>query len=198
MSREFAAAMKRSRQDDVEEIDTPTNEPKIKRIPRQKPKSLTIKVQEMEKYDWNPSMRFLLLILVLGTRRSKDDYEGTWAPSGWTAEEMVGWCDMSQWRLAHRVGLTEERTSKMLKQLEEDGFIEIEGWRDEETGKLHCRYRVIEEKVDVSQRKEHNRSAKRGPRYKEGTRKANKGSFSAKNQPTISARRKAIMEEDHE
>ena len=197
MSREFDAAMKRSRQNDVEEIDTPTPEPKTKRTPRQKPKSLSIKVQEMEKYDWNPSMRFLLLILVLGTRRSKDDYEDTWAPSGWTAEEMVGWCDQAQWRLAQRVGLTEDHINGMLKQLEDDGFIRIQGWTDPDTGKLHCRYKVVEEMVDTNQRPSHTRSTPRGERYSQ-PRKANKGSFSKINQPGRSDRRKAIMEEDDE
>jgi hypothetical protein len=163
-----------------------------------KPKSLSIKVQEMEKYDWNPAMRYLLLILVLGTRRAKEDYEDTWAPSGWTAEEMVGWCDMAQWRLAQRVGLTEDHINGMLKQLETDGCIRIEGWTDPDTGKLHCRYQAVPESIEAYGRPSHTPKTPRGKRYKEGSRKANKGSFSAKNQPKMSALRKAILEEDGE
>lgn len=196
MSREFAAAMKRAVQ--VERGEEPTPEPaKPKAVRGKRPKSLTIKVQEIEKYDWNPSMRLLLLILVLGTRKAKDDYADTWAPSGWSAEEMVGWCDMAQWRLAQRAGLTEDHINKMLKQLEEDGFIHIEGWTDPDTGKLHCRYQVVEVTVDAKQRPSHTPKTKRGDRYSE-PRTANKGSFSAKNQPKMSASRKAIMEEDDE
>jgi DNA-binding MarR family transcriptional regulator len=194
------AAAERGDWAEVERLEAAEKAAKPKSHPTKKPKSLSIKVQEIERYDGNPSMRFLLLILVLATRREKDNYSDTWAPNGWTAEEMVGWCDMAQWQLAERVGLTEGRIEKMLKQLEDHGFIRIEKWRDDDTGKLHCRYQVIEEMVDASQRKRSGdgRRAQRGSRYKEGSRKANKGSFSKTNQPTISAVRKAIMEEDDE
>jgi hypothetical protein len=178
---------------------------RIKEIKKQgginaKPKSLSIRVQEMEKYDWNPSMRFLLLILVLGTRREKEDYSDTWMPEGcpWTAEEMVGWCDMAQWRLAQRVGLTKDHINKMLAQLEEDGFILKEIWQDELTKAYHCRYQVVEAVVDANQRPENTEKAPRGKRYKEGSRKATPGSFTTVNQPRRSAQRKAIMEEDDE
>lgn len=182
------------RGEEVEEIETPATK---KKHPTKKPKSLTIKIQEIEKYDWNPSMRYLLMVIHIGTRRSKEDYEDTWAPTGWTAEEMVGWCDMAQWRLAGRVGLTTDRICQMLKQLEEDGFIRIEGWRDEETGKLHCRYQIVPEMIEASQRPEWSPRMKRGPRNSK-PRVANKGSFSAKNQPKMSALRKAILEEEGE
>ena len=194
------AAAERGEWDVVEALEAAEAKAKPKIVKGKRPKGLSIKVQEIEKYEWNPSMRFLLLILVLGTRREKDDYEDTWAPSGWTAEEMVGWCDMAQWRLAQRVGLTEGRINQMLKQLEDDGFIHIEGWTDPDTGKLHCRYQVIEEMVDASQRPSHTPKTKRGDRYSnpDKPRKANKGSFSSKNQPKMSALRKAILEEDGE
>jgi hypothetical protein len=179
-------------------------EPKPKKHKTKKEKSLTIKIQEMEKYDWNPSMRLLLFVIHLGTRRAKDNYDDTWAPTGWTAEEMVGWCDMAQWRLAQRVGLTEDRINEMLQQLEDDGFIDKEGWTDPDTNMLHCRYRIIVETVDANQRPSHTPKTKRGDRYAKGSRpsKANgnlhKGMFSKSNQPGVSAKRKAIMEEDDE
>jgi len=103
---------------------------------------------------------------------------------------------MAQWRLAQRVGLTEDHINKMLAQLEEDGFIIIEGWTDE-NHKEHRRYQVQEAVVDAHQRKDHSANAKRGPRYST-PRTVNKGSFSSKNQPKMSALKKAIMEEDDE
>lgn len=168
-------------------------------ISNQRPKSLSIKVQEMERYDWNPAMRYLLLILVLGTRRSKENYSDTWVQDGcpWTAEEMVGWCDFSQWRLAGRVGLTTDHVNRMLSQLEEDGLIEKEMWEDEVAHSKHCRYRVIETTVEANQRPEWSPTMKRGSRYKV-KRGANKGSFTKANQPTISDTLKAIREEDGE
>jgi hypothetical protein len=198
MSREFGAAMKRAVA--VEHGEEPTPEPaKPKAVRAKRPKSLTIKVQEMEKYDWNPSMRYLLLILVLGTRREKEDYSDTWVPenSPWTAEEMVGWCDQSQWRLAQRVGLTTDHINKMLAQLELDGFIIKEEWTDPDTMTKHCRYQVVEVTVDANQRPSHTAKTKRGPRFSK-PRKANKGSFSKTNQPKISDTRRAIMEADDE
>lgn len=165
---------------------------------KHKKNSLSIRVQEIEKYDWNPSMRFLLLILVLGTRREKEDYSDTFLQEDcpWSPEEMVGWCDMTQWRLAGRVGLKEDRICEMLAQLEEDGFILIEGWTDE-NHKEHRRYKVVEAVVDENQRPEQSPTMKRGKRYSK-PRTANKGSFSKINQPKISALKSAIMEEDDE
>jgi len=162
--------------------------------------SLTIKLQEISAYEYNPSMRYLLMIIHLGTRRAKDNYDNTWAPTGWTAEEMVGWCDFSYWKLAGRLGLTEDHTGRMMRQAEEDGWVKIEQWRDPDTGKWHARYRLIPEMVEANQREEWSPNMKRGDRYAEGSRKGktNAGSFSKSNQPKISALQKAIREEDDE
>lgn len=111
---------------------------------------------------------------------------------------MVGWCDMSQWRLAQRVGVTEDHMGRMLRTLESKGFIEKEGWTDPDTRKLHCRYRVVPEMIATNQRKEHSRRAARNLRYAPGSRKATPGSFSKTNQPKISALQRAIREEDDE
>src|SRR5579872_1528470 len=136
-----------------------------------KPKSLSIKIKEISAYEWNPGMRLLLENLVDGMRREKEDYDDTWVPEScpWTAEEMVGWCDMAQWRLAGRIGLTTDHTGKMLRQLEEDGWIRIETWNDPLTHTDHNRYQVIVEKVDANQRPEWSATMERGKRYKEGS-----------------------------
>ncbi len=91
-----------------------------------------------------------------------------------------------------RVGLTEGRINRILKQLEKEGFIEIEGWTDPDTGNFHCSYRVIPEKVEAEQRKDTagERSAARAPR---SPRKGNKGSFSKSNQPKNPALQRAIL-----
>lgn len=142
-------------------------------------KHIIITVQEMEKYDWNPSMRFLLLILILGTRTDSEAWIQEDCPK--SAAEMVGWCDMAQWRLAQRVGLTEDHVQGMLKQLEADGFIEIVVWTDSNNAR-HGMYRVIEDTIRANERPSHKSTTPRAPRYKE-KRKANKGSFSYANQP---------------
>jgi len=181
-------------------------EPKPKKHKTKKEKSLTIKIQETSLYPWNSSMRLLLLVLHHATRKPKEDYSDTWAPTGWTAEEMVGWCDMAQWQLAERVGVTEDHMGRMLRTLEEDEVIESQGWRDPETGKLHNRYRIIPEMIEANQRKRPapGRRAEVLPRYEDGSRpskangKLHKGMFSKTNQPGMSAKKKALMEEDGE
>jgi hypothetical protein len=201
MSRATDASLKRmaaaERGEEIEEIDTP--EPK-KKHPTKKAKSLTIKLQEISAYEYNPSMRYLLMIIHLGTRREKDNYDNTWAPTGWTAEEMVGWCDFAQWKIAGRLGLTTDHTGRMLRQAEEDGWVDIEQWRDPDTRKWHARYRLIPEMVEANQRPEWSPKMKRGDRYAEGSRKGktNAGSFSKSNQPKISDKQRAIREEDGE
>jgi hypothetical protein len=149
-------------------------------------KSLTILVQESDLYDWNPSARFLLLILVLGTRRSTVNEDGTkkWVQEDcpYTPEEMVGWCDMAQWRLAGRVGKSESQVHKDLKMFEADEVITTRPWTDSNNVK-HEMYQVNAAVVMKRQRPEQSKNMKRPSRYKEGSRKANKGSFSKTNQP---------------
>lgn len=166
-----------------------------------KPKSLSIKIKEISSYDGNPAMRLLLENLVDGTRREKEDYSDTWIPEScpWTAEQMVGWCDMAQWRLAGRIGLTKDHTGKMLRQLETDGWIIIETWRDETTKTDHNRYQVVEAMVDANQRPEWNPRMKSGVRYKAGSRKATSGSFKKGDlNPQRAKKLAAIREEDDE
>lgn len=142
-------------------------------------KSLSIRVQESDLYDWNPAAAGLLLVITLGTRRRDEAWVQEDCP--WTAEEMVGWCDMAQWRLALRSKMSESQVQRYIEQFEEDGVIEVEGWTDSNQAE-HNRYRIIEAVVDEHQRPEQKRHVKRPSRYKK-KRGANKGSFSATNQP---------------
>lgn len=193
------AAADRGEWDEVERLEAEEAKAKPKKShPKKKTKGLLIQIQEMEAFDGNPTMRYLIFTIEFCKRKPKEDYDNTWAPTGWTAEEMVGWCDMAQWRLAQRVGVTEDHMGRMLRTLEEKGFIEIEGWRDPDDGKLHSRYRVIPEMIAANQRKEHSRRAARNLRYAPGSRKANAGSFSHSNQPKITALQQAVREEDSE
>jgi hypothetical protein len=143
-------------------------------------KHILIAVQEIEKYDWHPAARLLLLILVMGTRNKAD----AWIQPDcrWTAEECVGWCDMSQWRLAQRTGLTERQVQRILDMFKADGAIERRHWRDS-NGALHTQYRVNEEYIRLHERPSHKFNTPRPPRYKEGSRKANGTSFTRANQP---------------
>src|ERR1700752_4316249 len=115
-----------------------TPETKAERLARLKKaagisdKSLTILIQESDLYDWDSSARLLLLVLHVGTRRKATNADGEekWVQEDcpWSAEDMVGWCDMAQWRLALRVGISEDRIQKILARFEKDKVIRIETW----------------------------------------------------------------------
>src|SRR5712692_1035147 len=161
-------------------------------------KSLSIRIQESELYDWKPGVRMTLLIIALGQRAEKEDYSNTWVQEDcpWTAEEMVGWCDFAQWRIAQRVGKSEDQVNEDIQQFERDGIFEIEEWTDTNNAN-HNRYRVVEAMIDDNQRPDHKRTTKRPSRYKV-KRGPNKGSFSRANQPGRSEKQRQIMEEDGE
>jgi len=159
-------------------------------------KSLTILIQESDLYDWDPSARLLLLVLHLGTRRNSTNADGEdkWVQEDcpWSAKDMVGWCDMAQWRLALRVGISEDRIQKILARFEKDKVIRIETW-DDSNYAHHNRYQIIEATIRANQRPQQKRDVPRKSRYKT-KRGANKGSFSSSNQPKRSGNYDADVE----
>jgi len=159
-------------------------------------KSLTILIQESDLYDWDPSARLLLLALHLGTRRNSTNADGEdkWVQEDcpWSAKDMVGWCDMAQWRLALRVGISEDRIQKILARFEKDKVIRIETW-DDSNYAHHNRYQIIEATIRANQRPQQKRDVPRKSRYKT-KRGANKGSFSSSNQPKRSGNYDADVE----
>jgi hypothetical protein len=161
-------------------------------------KSLRIAILESDLWDWNPTKRLLLLVLQLGTRTEKEDYSKTFVQEDCpkTAEELVGWCDMAQWRLALRVGCTEKYIQELLIEFEKEGVINIDRW-DDNNGVHHDMYRIVEDVVRDRQRPEQKKGVERPPRYKV-KRGANKGSFSTANQPGRTANQRAIVKEDDE
>ncbi len=138
---------------------------------------------ESDLYDWNPSARMTLLVLALGTRREKEDYSDTFVQEDCpaTAEELVGWCDMAQWRIALRVGKSDDQVGRDIKMFEQDGVITVRRW-DDSNGAHHDMYMVNIAVVMEHERPAQKKNVKRPSRYKK-PRKANKGSFSSTHQP---------------
>jgi hypothetical protein len=157
-------------------------------------KSLSIRIQESDLYEYNPAANMLLMVICLGQRRVKENYDDTWVQEDCpkTAEELVGWCDMAQWRLALRSKMSESQVNRYLQQFEADGVLEIEGWTDSNNAE-HCMYRIIEAVVDEHQRPEQTKDVKRPSRYK--VKNSARGWFSKKNQPKRKAEI-AIEEEE--
>ncbi len=155
----------------------------LKRLKKQYgKKSLSIRIQESDLYEYNPAANMLLMVICLGQRRVKENYDDTWVQEDCpkTAEELVGWCDMAQWRLALRSKMSESQVWRYLQQFEADGVIDIEGWTD--TNHMeHRMYRIVEAVVDEHQRPKQSEHVKRPSRYK--VKNSKRGWFSAKNQP---------------
>jgi hypothetical protein len=196
MSRAFDAAMKRTRA--VEVGEEPIAEASEQETYNPE-KSLRRKIMESTLYDGKPTARFLLGELALLAMNEKSKYPAD-APKEFRNDK-VGWCWMAQWKLSLRLGTDSDgRTVRFwLAQFVKDGVVIPREWTDE-YGVAHSEYKVVEEVIDAFQRpagKEAQLSA-RPKRYREGSRTANKGSFSKSNQPGVSAHRRAVLEMDDE
>lgn len=194
MSRAAEASLKRMAA--VERGEEP--EP-IKQARRLEPgeKSLPRKILESSLYDGQPVARFLLNQLAVLAMDENSEYP---KDSPYT-DEKEGWCWMSQWQMSLRLGTDSHgRTMRnWVERFRKDGVVLYRDWYDDH-GTHHAEYKVVEEVVDAFQRPKGKEAQleSRPSRYKEGSRKANGTSFSAKNQPGMSAQKKAIMEEDDE
>jgi hypothetical protein len=166
-----------------------------KEFAKKNQKSVSVKVQEMEYADWNPTARMTLLVIALGQRVNEDAYVPEECPLQMPA--ILGWCDFAEWRIAQRVGATEDGIQKIVQRFDDDGVLEIKGWTDSNNAR-HNLYRVVESKLNELQRKEHKRGVERPPRYKKSRKgmKRNAGMFSTANQPGRTALGALEMDDD--
>src|SRR5271155_921599 len=93
-------------------------------------KSLARKVAESSLYDGKPTARFLLnQLAVMAMKNENAEYPDD-APDSFKADK-TGWCWMSQFKLALRVGNSEPQTHRLLKGFKEDGVIITREWIDD-------------------------------------------------------------------
>jgi hypothetical protein len=156
------------------------NVKKLKKQYTQSVKSLSRKIEESDLYDWNPTARSLLGIIARLQIQNEDAFYPPDAPDEFRDNRM-GWCWMSQARLGLRLGKDEDRVYKIIKKFKEDKVIEERIWIDD-NHRPHAEYQVNEKMVDAHQRPSQEKDVERPPRYKT-KRGANRGSFSASNQP---------------
>ncbi len=167
--------------------------------PAYKPeKSLMRLIMESDMYEWKPVAVLLLTQLVALAMDADSKYPKD-APEEFQGENKVGWCWMTQLELSHRCRCDEKTIYNWIARFRKDGVIDYRDWYDD-NHTHHAEYRVVPTVFLVRQRPEnkHDADKVRPSRYEKGTRKANSGSFSKKNQPTISATRRALLEEDDE
>jgi hypothetical protein len=154
---------------------------RMRKARAKKDMSISIQVQESALYDHNPTARFLLLIIALGQRVNEDAYVPEDLPDKWK-DDMLGWCDMAQWRLMLRSGLpTENQVYKYIKRFKDDGVLISRSWTDSNNSQ-HSMYKIVESVVKEHQRPSQKADVERPSRYKK-KRKGNKGSFTKENQP---------------
>jgi hypothetical protein len=164
-----------------------TSKEKVQRILKARAKkdnSLIIKIQESDLYDWDTTARLTLLVIAFGQRTNEDAYVPEDMPDVLKAD-ILGWCDMAQWRIALRVGKSEVQIQRIIQRMEKQNVIEVRTWEDDNHAS-HNLYRIIEKTVNARQRPAQKPDVERGKRYKK-PRGANKGSFSATNQPRKAA-----------
>jgi hypothetical protein len=164
---------------------------RLKKAHAKKENSLVIQIMESDLYDWNPSARFLLVAIAYSQRTNEDAYVPPDCPY---KDDMLGWCDQAQWRLAIRCGKSESQVFKDIKMFRKDGVVQARGWTDD-NGTDHLMYRIVPEVVSEHQRPEQKKTVVRPTRYK--TRNPKRGWFSTKNQPNRKANAVAAgMDED--
>jgi hypothetical protein len=145
----------------------------------QKEKSLSIKIQESDLYDWNPTARFLLDVIARLQVTNEDAYFPEDCPDDYK-DDRLGWCWMSQYELGLRIGRSESQVHRYIIQFENDEVIEVRRWKDSNNAD-HDMYRVNEKMVEAHQRPSQDRGVERPSRYKKPRPK--KGWFSTTNQP---------------
>jgi hypothetical protein len=145
-----------------------------------KESSLSIKIMESNLYDWNPTARFLLLVIAQTQVTNEDAYFPEDCPDEYK-NDRLGWCWMSQWRLALRVGISEPQVRRWIKRFEDDDVIQVRVWKDDNKAD-HNLSRVNESVVEAHQRPSQTKDVERSSRYKK-KRGANRGSFTSTNQP---------------
>jgi hypothetical protein len=163
---------------------------RLKKAAQKKIMSLPIQIMESDLFDHNPGVQMTLMVIALGTRSNPEAWIQDDCPK--TAEEMMGWCDLAQWRIALRAKKSESKVNRDILKFEEMGILEIERWDDDNNGH-HAMYRISRDVIKEHQRPQ-KKDTPRAPRYK--VKNPNRGRFSAKNQPKKVASGVAEMDEE--
>lgn len=169
----------------IEETEAAVREPetkqeklaRLKKSVAKKENSLVIQIMESDLYDRNPGARFLLVAIAYSQRTNENAYVPPDCPY---KDDMLGWCDLSQWKLALRVGKSDSQVFRDIKRFRADGVVQARGWTDD-NGTDHLMYRIVPEVVREHQRPAQKKTVERPSRYK--SKAPNRGRFSSENQP---------------
>jgi hypothetical protein len=146
---------------------------------KKKKRSLPIQIMESDWYDYNAGARLVLLIIALGQRSNPDARVPDDMPENMKAD-MLGWCDMTQARIALRAGKSESQVHKDIQMFRKDGVVQARGWEDENHID-HLMYRIVPEVIREHKRPSQTSDAGRPSRYKK--KSSTRGRFTSTNQP---------------
>jgi hypothetical protein len=167
---------------------------RLRKAHAKKTTSIPILIMESNLYDWNPGRQMTLMVIALGTRTNPNAWIQEDAPL--TAEQALGWCDMSQWRIALRAKKSESAVQKDIRQFEKDGVLEVKHWEDDNLTK-HALYRINADVLRENARPAQKKNVERPKRYKKSS--PSRGRFTAENQPRRGKNKNAgVYEMDEE
>jgi hypothetical protein len=147
---------------------------------KKKRMSLPIQIMESDWYDYNAGARYLLTIIAMGQRTSEKAWLPDGLPAAYKEDKCLGWCDMSQSRLAARRGCSESQVQKDIAMFRREGVIQARGWKDENKVP-HLMYRVVAEVI--KERKRPVQEAEYPSRKRYATKSRSRGHFTSENQP---------------
>jgi hypothetical protein len=154
---------------------------RLKKARAKKEGTLPIWLMESDWYDYNAGARMLLLIIALGQRTSETAWLPDGLPAAYKEDKCLGWCDMSQSRLAARRGCSESQVQKDITMFRKDGVVQARGWTDE-NHVPHLMYRVVEDVVKDRKRPSQDANDPSRPsKYKEPS--PSRGRFTKEIQP---------------
>jgi hypothetical protein len=168
---------------------------KLVKAAKKKSRSLPIMVMESDWYDYNAGARYLLVIIALSQRTSETAWLPEGLPAAYKEDKCLGWCDMTQARLAARRGCSESQVQKDIAMFRKDGVVQARGWVDPVTKSKHLMYRVVPEVVKERKRPSQDANDPSRP-SKFAEPSPNRGRFTARKQPAKSMAAAAGVNED--
>jgi hypothetical protein len=137
-----------------------------KEFAKKNQKSVSVKVQEMEYADWNPTARMTLLVIALGQRINEDAYVPEECPLQ-MPDDILGWCDLAEWRIALRVGKCDARYRRSSPSLKRTASLRSSAGKTTTIRTTTCTVSLSLSWMNYSVR--NRRNAERPPRYKTST-----------------------------
>ena len=152
---------------------------KLVEAQKKKRRSLPILIMESDLFEWQSGVQMTLMVIALGQRTNPDARVPEDMPDTYK-NDILGWCDFSQHRIALRAKKSESQVHKDIMMFEQQGIIKVRRWMDS-NNTPHDMYQVNIDVIKSRQRPSQKRGVERPPCYRE--KSPNRGRFTSSNQP---------------